>query len=212
MVHTGTEPPRDDGDGRLSSPSAERNLAPILDVLRDWAPRSGRALEVASGTGRHCAAFAAAFPDIVWRPTDAEPSRLRSIQAWIDHAGVRNVEAPALLDAGGPWPFGAAQFDLVVSVNLLHIVSDETASAVVVNAAHALVPAGRLMVYGPFLRDGAFASAGDRAFHAELKRMDPAIGYKDVATLARWLDDAGFRLLERREMPSNNLTFVAETA
>ena len=57
-------------DGRLNAPSAARNLAPILSVLRRNLPGQGRAVELASGTGQHMAAFAEAFPGIHWTPTD----------------------------------------------------------------------------------------------------------------------------------------------
>ena len=43
------------------SPAAERNRQPILQVLNALLPSTGRALEVASGTGQHVAWFAAAL-------------------------------------------------------------------------------------------------------------------------------------------------------
>ncbi|MFM9848903.1 MAG: DUF938 domain-containing protein [Hyphomicrobiaceae bacterium] len=47
------------GDGRLASPSAERNREPIAKVLAQVLPQSGLVLEVGSGTGEH--AFALVF-------------------------------------------------------------------------------------------------------------------------------------------------------
>ena len=41
------------GDGGLLSPSAERNSAPIIGLIKRIAPETGEALEIASGTGQH---------------------------------------------------------------------------------------------------------------------------------------------------------------
>ena len=47
------------GDGRLTSPSAERNRVPIAEVLSQVLPQSGLVLEVGSGTGEHAVHFTA---------------------------------------------------------------------------------------------------------------------------------------------------------
>ncbi|MGB8812232.1 MAG: DUF938 domain-containing protein, partial [Paracoccaceae bacterium] len=60
-------------DGRRHAPSATRNAAPILAVLRAEAPVRGRLLELASGSGQHAAEFAAALPGLDWQPTDVNP-------------------------------------------------------------------------------------------------------------------------------------------
>ena len=46
---------------RRNAPSAERNIAPISNVLARVLPSNGRALEIASGTGQHIAEFADLF-------------------------------------------------------------------------------------------------------------------------------------------------------
>ena len=89
-------------DRRQFSPSAARNRDPILAVLQRVLPPQGTLLEIASGTGQHAAAFAAALPRWRWLPTDADPRALASIAAWC--AGLANVDAPRLLDvAAEPW-------------------------------------------------------------------------------------------------------------
>ena len=49
-------------DGALTSPAARRNAEAILRVLRAHLPMRGSVLEIASGSGEHAAAFAAAAP------------------------------------------------------------------------------------------------------------------------------------------------------
>ena len=197
------------GDGRVSAPSAERNAGPILDVLRRHAPASGTALEIASGTGQHIVTFAAALPGIDWIPTEADPARFASITAWRAAARCPNLHQPRTLDATAlPWPEEFRGVDLILLVNLLHLISDAEAENILTGAASALAPGGRFLLYGPFRRDGLLTSDGDASFDARLRARDPAIGYKDD----RWVRDragaAGLYLHEVTDMPANNLAFL----
>ncbi|MEO7246602.1 MAG: DUF938 domain-containing protein, partial [Rubrivivax sp.] len=81
---------------RLHSPAAERNRAPLSAALQRLLPPHGTALEVASGSGQHAAAFAAALPGWNWQPSDGDAGALASIRAWSE--GLRNVCAPIVLD------------------------------------------------------------------------------------------------------------------
>ena len=49
-------------------------LPAIVQMLRDVAPATGRALEIASGTGQHIVQLAAALPGLSWQPSDIDPS------------------------------------------------------------------------------------------------------------------------------------------
>ena len=60
-------------DGRLVSPSAERNKGPIAEILMRVLPAQGEVLEVSSGTGQHVLHFAQAMPHIRWHPTERDP-------------------------------------------------------------------------------------------------------------------------------------------
>ena len=62
-------------DPRLYAPATARNRDPILDVLRRVLPPSGLVLEIASGTGEHAVHFAAAFPGLIYQPSDPDPDR-----------------------------------------------------------------------------------------------------------------------------------------
>lgn len=209
--HTGnTRPLSAAPDGRLNAPSAARNLEPILEVLRRHLPARGAAIEFASGTGQHIAAFAAAFPGIHWTPTDAEPDRLASIDAWRAASGRPNLEPPVLLNVGvTAWPFAPESADATLTVNLLHLVSAEVVEALFAGIGRTLKPGGRAFIYGPFIRQGAFVSDGDRAFHTSLTAIDPAIGYKDQDWVTAGAGAAGLRVVEWVKMPANNLMLVA---
>ena len=196
-------------DGRLSAPSAARNQAPILEVLARHVPGRGFALEIASGTGEHAVACAESFPDVVWQPTDIEPLRLVSIDAWRAEKGVRNMRMAQFLDAStADWVAGG--FDLILTVNLLHLIPQGATRNVIRGVARSLAPGGRWALYGPFRCNGRFNSDGDRAFHDSLCAHDPAIGYKDIEWIEAEAREAGLRVLERVDMPANNLMPVFE--
>lgn len=196
-------------DGRLHAPAAERNAQAIIDLLVTVAPPTGRALEIASGTGQHVAQFADALPGLQWQPTEIEAERRVSIDSW---AGDRPNVRPALhLDATIPgWAADHTGQDLIVVVNLLHLITTAQARTLVREVTDALAPVGRFVIYGPFLRDGVATSEGDARFDASLRAADPAIGYKDAADVRQWLADAGMTLRDNVDMPANNLILLSE--
>jgi SAM-dependent methyltransferase len=203
----------DHGDRRLSAASAERNIDAILDVLDRNAPKRGRALELASGTGQHIARFAAGMQDMEWYPSDADLRRLGSIEAWRRHVGVTNLNAPLHFDATSlPWPSVCGHFNLIVLINLLHLISEGEAENLLRGVSTALRPAGTFVLYGPFRRAGRLTSAGDEAFHAHLQAQDPDIGYKDDVWVRTRAAEHGLGVWQVAKMPANNVAFVFRTA
>ena len=193
-------------DGRRHAPSAERNAAPILEVLRRELPATGRLLEIAAGTGQHAAAFAAALTGIDWQPTDANPDNLASIRAWSQAA---NLRPPVVLDAARPgWSAEWRPLDAVLVVNLLHLVPQAAVETLLDEACAALAPGGVFLIYGPFLRGGQATSKGDAKFHASLRAQDPTIGYKDVEWVMGRLQ-AKAMAVAQHGLPANNLMLVA---
>jgi len=197
-------------DARLSAPATRRNLDPIRAVLLAHAPKTGRALELAAGTGEHSVAFAHALPGLAWQPTDIDATRLASIAAWAAHCGPETMRAPIPLDAGKPgWSDRHGPVELILLVNLLHLISTRAATTVLTEIALALAPGGTAFIYGPFLRNGHPTSAGDARFHDSLRAADPATGYKDLA----WVQDGlGPLSVQVATMPANNLMLIARKA
>ena len=197
----------DDG-AKLFAPSAARNIAPIASELAQIAPHRGKALEIASGTGQHIIAHAKAHPDILWQPTEIDKDRIASIDAYVTQAALSNL-APAIeLDATASGWGATARYDLMLLSNLLHLISAQEAQTILSEAAQALSPNGRFMIYGPFIRGGVLTSEGDANFHASLRTQDPEIGYKDDGWLEATAQDAGLTLYRKTEMPANNLAFT----
>ena len=196
---------------RLSAPAAERNASAITQALQDIAPPSGCALEIASGTGQHAVGFARALPGLIWQPTEIDAARRASIDAYAQDAALPNLRAAIALDATETgWGARHGDQDLIVLINLLHLISAPEAQTVIRETARALAPSGRFALYGPFLREGKATSEGDARFHTSLCAQDPEIGYKDLAEVAEWLAGAGLDPLKPLEMPANNILLVSE--
>lgn len=200
------------GDGaKLIAPSAARNMVPIADLVERMAPATGTALEIASGTGQHIVEFAQRLPGLHWQPTELAAERRASIDAYVAEAGLTNLSPARPLNAADAgWAAQLGGRDLIVLINLLHLISTEDADAILGELARALAPSGRVILYGPFMRDGALTSDGDARFHASIKAGDPSAGYKDDIWIRDRLMARGLSLLDVIEMPANNLAFVAE--
>ncbi len=197
------------------SPSAARNAAPILAALRPRLPASGRALEVASGTGQHIVAFAGAFPGLDWTPSDPDPAARASIAAHVAEAGLANLHPPLDLDVTDPaWPEAVeAGLEVMVAVNLLHISPWTATLGLLSGAGRLLAPDGRrLFIYGPFSRGGDYLSESNVRFDASLRYRDPAWGVRDVDDVAGAARGEGLDLAEVVEMPTNNLMLMLKRA
>lgn len=195
---------------RLFAPAATRNAPAIIEVLRAALPPSGEALEVASGTGQHVAAFAEAFPAIAWRPSDPDPSARESIAAWTAHCGLDNIRAPLDLDvASAAWegPLRSS-FDAVLAINLIHISPWAACLGLLRGAAALLSPGGVLYLYGPYFRDGVPTAPSNLAFDESLRARDPAWGVRNLAAVAGAAETVGLTLQETVEMPANNLSVL----
>ncbi|WP_171174799.1 DUF938 domain-containing protein [Ruegeria sp. HKCCD8929] len=197
------------GDGaKLIAPAASRNVDVLCDLLAQVAPQDGRALELASGTGQHVVAFAARLPGLLWQPTEVIAERITSIDAYAQ--GIPNILPAHTLDALQPgWSTEHTGYDLIVLINLLHLISLPETETLITETARALAPGGRFVLYGPFMRGGQLTSEGDKRFHAALTMQDAEIGYKDDFDMIDLMQAAGLEMAEVIEMPANNLALIA---
>jgi len=192
------------------SPSAARNTGPILAAMRPRLPSSGRALEVASGTGQHIVAFAKGFPGLEWMPSDPHRAARASIAAHVAETGLANVHPPLDLDVSDPaWPEAVEPgFDIMVAINLLHISPWAATLGLMSGAGQLLGPSGRLFIYGPFSRGGDYLSESNVRFNASLRYRDPSWGVRDVDDVATAARAEGLQMAEINEMPAHNLMLI----
>ena len=193
-------------DGRLLSPSAERNKGPIAEVLQRVLPGSGSVLEISSGTGQHVVHFACAMPDRIWQPTERDADCLRSITAWLAAEGLENVKAPRYLDVHDEvWPVG--HVDAVVCINMIHIAPSSATNALFRGAETIMNSGGVVLLYGPF-RQGQYTSPSNEAFDRLLRAQNPEWGVRDLEDVAHVAEREGFELRESCAMPANNLAVI----
>lgn len=189
-----------------TAPAVARNREPILQVLKGLLPPQGRVLEIASGTGEHAVFFAAALPDISWRPSDRDAASLASIAAWREAASLSNLMAPLRVDASVPASWPTDPVDAVVCINMLHISPWAAAEGLFAGAAKVLAAKGLLFLYGPFIEPDRATASSNLAFDQDLRSRDPAWGVRGLDAVTALARRNGFGLAARVEMPANNLS------
>jgi hypothetical protein len=200
---------KDSNSDKLFAPSAQRNAEPITQAIKSIAPKTGEALEIASGTGQHIVALAAALPELHWCPSEIDPIRRASIEAYVNDAKSKNIALPTALNATKKgWSETMPPKALVTLVNLLHLISEPETETLISEAAKTLSNNGKLFLYGPFKRDGVLVSEGDANFDASIRENDPETGYKDDAWVKSVAAKNGLSLNQTLEMPANNLALV----
>ncbi|WP_115025226.1 DUF938 domain-containing protein [Synechococcus sp. UW69] len=200
-------------DQRLFFPATERNRRPIGDLLSQLLPAAGAVLELASGSGEHAVCFQQRFTNLLWQASDPDPDHRASIDAWIRHQGLSNVMPAALnLDVEErPWPLPqtiGASLNAVVCINLLHISPANCTNAVLEESAVLLPSGAPLIIYGPFMRNGAHTSASNAAFDRSLRERNNQWGLREVSLVTSLAASAGFKTDDVVPMPANNLTLV----
>ena len=200
-------------DQRLVFPAAGRNVLPIADVLKLHLPKSGRVLELASGSGEHAVAFQQRFPEMVWQASDPDPQHCRSIDAWRAHYALTTMMPAALpIDVRHrPWfSHDRAEFffDAFVCINLLHISPVLCTDQLFEGAAEVAANGAVFMIYGPFMRHGAHTSVSNAAFDASLRQRNSAWGLREMEWVSSRALAAGWSLTAVETMPANNFTLV----
>ncbi|OLO03966.1 DUF938 domain-containing protein [Salinicola socius] len=194
-------------DRRLSSPAAQRNRRPILEVLQSVLPQTGRVLEIASGSGEHAVYFARHLAPLCWQPTDPSERALASIDAWRDTEMLENLAAPVRLDVTGQWP-SLPDLAAIVCINLLHISPWGASEALLAEAGRQLPAGGLLIVYGPFRSNGEHTAPSNEVFDADLRSRDARWGIRDLEAVLALANDNGFACEAIHELPANNLCVV----
>jgi cyclopropane fatty-acyl-phospholipid synthase-like methyltransferase len=193
----------------LFSAPADRNRAPILQVLKRWLPDSGSVLEVASGTGQHVEYFARACPGLRWYPSDPDAQQRASIDARISASGLDNIEDAIDLDVRRTWP--TLTVDSLIVANMLHISTQDTLPALCRGAATAIRPGGILHIYGPFKlakQGGQHTSVSNSDFDRSLRDRNPEWGIRELEKVIEEAAEWGFTLRQVVDMPANNFSIV----
>ena len=195
---------------RLYFPATVRNRAPIGAALSELLPEQGAVLEIASGSGEHAVTFQRRFPGVLWQASDPDPSHCKSINAWIAHECLSDLMPPALqLDVlDRPWLIPertSVELKVVVAINLIHIAPWSCCQSLVEQASDHLPIGGRLILYGPFRRNGLHTSSSNEAFDQSLRERNPSWGVRDLEAVETLCSEVGFKNMRFTELPANNL-------
>lgn len=190
---------------RRHAPATLRNREPIAAVLADELPAIGLVLEVASGSGEHCAFFAERFPRLQWQPSDPDADTLASMADWC--ADLPNVLSPLTLDAAEEaWPIGAA--DAILCINMVHISPWQATLGLMAGAGRLLAPGAPLFLYGPYRQRGVPTAESNEGFDVSLRTRNPVWGLRHVEDVSAAAVARGLTLDRIVAMPANNLSLV----
>ncbi len=194
-------------DAKRYAPAAERNTQPIIAAISKYLPATGRVLEVASGTGQHCVALAAAFPTLTWQPSDLSDDALASIHAYIREAQRDNLMSPVQFDVCNDAP-PLESYDVVLCINMIHISPWQATLNLLGHASSLLPVGGRLILYGPYKVDGDWGAQSNAEFDQSLRSRDPSWGVRELRDVESAGAGHGLGLEALIPMPANNHTVV----
>lgn len=197
---------------RRHAPATLRNRDAILSWLILHLPENGAVLEIASGTGEHAAYFTPRLAEgLTWCPSDLDPAGLADIDSYARESGCARI-APALqLDVTRPGWGPDRPIDAIFCANMIHIAPWAAAQGLFEGAGRLLPPGGRLLIYGPFSRNGRHTAPSNAEFDATLRARDPSWGVRDLERdILPLAGEAGLRLHAEDPMPANNFLMVFE--
>lgn len=198
-------------EAKRFAPATQRNRDAITHVLREWLPPTGHVLEIASGTGEHIVHFAAAFPHLVWQPSDYDPAGVASVAAWMAESGLPNIRPPLQLDGSSDdWP--VARADAILCINMVHIAPWAATEGLFKGAARLLESGAPLYLYGPYLAADTPTAESNEAFDASLKARNPDWGLRSVEQMDALAERCGFARAALVPMPANNISLFYKRA
>ncbi|HHH11214.1 MAG TPA: DUF938 domain-containing protein [Sorangium sp.] len=190
------------------APSAARNALPILKLLREVLPQSGTVLEIASGSGQHAAAFAAALAPLRWQPSDIDASALASIGAYQREADLPNLLPPITLDIASAGAPPISGISAMVCINMIHISPWRCTEALFAAAQRWLPNGAPLISYGPYRFSGTFTAPSNHTFDAGLRHRNPTWGIRDIDDLRALAQQHQLSPPDIIDMPANNHLLV----
>lgn len=192
---------------RLTSPSVRNNTQPIIQVLKSILPQKGTVLEIASGSGEHVCAFAKAFPNLTFQPSDVDSECLESTRAWAQELGLINVLPPLLIDTSREvWPVISA--DAVLCINMIHISPFACCEGLMRGAGKLLPPGGYLYLYGAYKINGSHTAPSNAAFDRSLRALNPSWGVRDLDDVKKVAALHGLSFVNIVDMPANNFSVI----
>jgi SAM-dependent methyltransferase len=188
------------------SDAADRNKAPILQIIAAEFAHTQRVLEIGSGTGQHALHFAAHLPHVSWQPSDTG-EYLPALRERLRNESAANLREVIELDVRmNPWPVESV--DGIFSANTLHIMSWSSVHDFFRGVGDVLGKPGVLCIYGPFRYGERYTSQSNDNFDEFLRKRDPDSGLRDALALDGLARQQGLQLAADHAMPANNQLLV----
>lgn len=193
---------------RLESPAFMKNKGPILEVMRQVMPQPAVVLEVGSGPGQHACYLARELGVARWYPSELDQARLDSIRGWRALERVEGLVAePRALDLLSPRWWSAVDVEalnMIVSINVVHIVAWQGVEALFEGAGELLKPGGVLYLYGPYKYKDRALEPANEAFDMSIRERIPGAGLRFVEDVEALAAAHGLALFRDEAMPANN--------
>ena len=198
---------RDKKGAREYSPSAARNIPPLLEALSPLWPDNAKILEIASGTGEHAVAFCRARADIFWQMSDYDAQARASQNEW-------RLEVPDQIQTSfeidvlkAEWWAELSSYDAIFCSNMIHIAPSASIEGLAKGSAQLLRAGGYFYLYGPF-QEGAETAPSNLAFDKNLKQRNPDWGVRNLSSVKHIFASHGLIFQERIVMPKENRLLV----
>ena len=191
---------------KLDYPATGRNREYILNVIKNYLPKSGTVLEVASGSGQHICYLAQHFPELIWQPSDIDPNGMASVNAWKDELELKNVKPCLELDAESS--IDAGPVDFMMCINMIHISPWSATLGLFKQAQKFLKPDSYLYLYGPFKEEDVETAPSNVNFDFSLKSRNPEWGIRSLSEVKKVAEEHSLKFVFRQTMPANNLSVL----
>ena len=189
----------------MTSPAAERNKAPIGEILlpvfkeNQWT----RILEVGSRWAQHAKYMTSQSPDLIWQTTDI-PENLEELKECTKDSPL--PESFALdVSQNGHW-ISAREFqpEVIFTANTFHIMGWESVHKFWKQISELKQSLQAVFVYGPFFENSVETAPSNLEFDQSLKERIPGGGIRWLHEVEELADQAGMTLTEAHSMPANN--------
>lgn len=195
------------------APATLRNRKPILAVLKDYLPKHGTILEIASGSGEHASYFVQHLPNHYWQPSDPDEKSRDSISAWWWEIQLNNILPPLNIAAQDDvWSIENIKSPLpvtaIVCINMTHISPWTSSIGLFKGAARILPEDGILYLYGPYKIDGEHTAPSNEQFDKNLRSQNPEWGIRNLNDIKDLARQNGLSLIKTIPMPANNLSVI----
>lgn len=193
------------------SQACENNKQPILSVLRKELAKAAHVLEVGSGTGQHSVYFAPRLAHLTWQTSDVLANHT-AIYAWHTAHPATNLYAPLAFDLSVDSvpinPETKGSYDALFTANTLHIIAWPLVVRLFALAGETLPLHGKLLVYGPFNKNGNYTSASNQQFDMSLRQRDPNSGIRNKEDILALANTHHLTLTNTYALPANNQILV----